>query len=314
MEGCTLMRKVREEVGNTYGRLTILEEVEPYMYPSGEKRRQFLANCSCGSGLRTYRISELRSGNTKSCGCLNLEKISSHSMSTTRIYQCWADMKTRCDNPANKFYKDYGGRGITYCEKWKSFEGFFEDMGDSYSDDLTLNRRDNDGQYCKENCEWDNKNFQGHMRRKQKGTKLESIGTVQYSNSLMFYARIKINEKGITLGTYSTEEDASKAYDDASEIVYGDRPNKTTFHKDEIYNKVLWYLENKEQDIRRIKPASSKLSDEQVLEIVRLYNEGLIQKDIAALFGVGQCTVSSICRGDSWTRITGITKSGKENT
>lgn len=301
----------KDEIGKTYNRLTILEEVERHVYPSGDTRRKFLAQCSCGSPPKTYLISELRSGNTKSCGCWNLENLRSHGMHETRQYQCWADMKTRCDNPKNKYYSYYGGRGITYCEKWKTFEGFWEDMKDTYSDDLTLNRRDNDGNYCKENCEWDTKNFQGHMRRKLDGTLLESIGMVQNPDNGIFYTRIKINSNGVGLGTYATEEQAAKAYDDASEIIYGDRPNKTEKVGDNTYKQVLWYLENKDKDIRKIKNTSSKLTDTQVLEIVEFYKNGMIQKDIGEIFGVGQACVSSICRGDSHTRVTGIVKNPK---
>ena len=126
---------MKEEIGKIYHRLTIVREMEKHIYPSGDTRRKFLALCSCGSFPKTYLISELRSGRTKSCGCLNKEQIKSHGMYNTRAYQCWADMKTRCDNPENKYYKDYGGRGITYCEKWKTFQGFWEDMQETYSED-----------------------------------------------------------------------------------------------------------------------------------------------------------------------------------
>lgn len=297
----------KNEIGNTYNRLTVLEEVERHVFPSGDTRRKFLAKCSCGSEPKTYLISGLRSGRTKSCGCHNRENITSHGMHDTRAYQCWADMKNRCDNSKNKFYKDYGGRGISYCEEWKSFEGFWEDMKETYSETLTLNRRDNDGNYCKENCEWDTKNFQGHMRRKLKGTKLESIGMVQNPDNFMFYARIKINESGVGLGAYTTEKQAAKAYDDASEIIYGDRPNKTIKTEDETYKQVLWYLENKDKDIRKIKNPASKLNSEQVLKIVELYKTGEYnQQEIADMFGIIQSTVSSICRGASWSRVTGI--------
>lgn len=299
---------MKEEIGKIYHRLTIVREMEKHIYPSGDTRRKFLALCSCGSFPKTYLISELRSGRTKSCGCLNKEQIKSHGMYNTRAYQCWVDMKTRCDNPENKYYKDYGGRGITYCEKWKTFQGFWEDMQETYSEDLTLNRRDNDGNYCKENCEWDNKNFQNHMKRKLKGTKLESIGTLQNPDSLMFSARIKINKKCITLGVYTTEACAAKAYDDASEFVYGDRPNKTLKAHDKIYEKVHWYLANKDEDIRKIKNPAAKMTPEKVLEIVKLFKEGVIQTKLAEMFGVNQSTISSICRGDSWSSVTGIIK------
>lgn len=304
--------KKKDEIGKTYHRLTILQEVERHVYPSGDTRRKFLAQCSCGSEPRTYLISEMRSGNTKSCGCHNREVLVTHGMHTTRVYQCWADMKTRCDNFKNKFYKDYGGRGITYCDKWKTFEGFWEDMQETYSDDLTLNRRDNDGNYTKGNCEWDTKNFQGHMRRKLEGTLLESIGMVQNSETLLFHARIKLDSNGITLGTYHTESEAAKAYDDASEVIYGDRPNKTVRIEDDTYRKVQWYLLNKDEDLRKIKSPSAKLNEDNVRQIVELYSTGMLQKEIAKLFDVQQPCISSICRGDTWTRVTGIVKKNPE--
>ena len=304
------MKKLEVKQGDTFGRLTIIKELEPHVYPSGNRRRIFLASCSCGSDPKSYRINELRNGHTKSCGCYNAERITSHGMNDTRVYQCWADMKTRCDNPKNKFYDYYGGRGITYCDKWKTFEGFWEDMQDGYSEDLTLNRRDNDGMYCKENCQWDTKHFQGHMRRKKSGTKLDSIGTVYDESNMNYRVRMKINEKPVTFGTYLTEEEAAKAYDDASEMYYGDRPNKTEKNADHILEKVKWYMENKDVDLRaksQTNPAS-KLTAEQVLEMVKLYQSGILQKHLSKQFGVNQSTVSSICRGDSWTDVTGIVK------
>lgn len=78
-----LMRKF-EEIGKTYNRLTILKEVEPHVYPSGGKRRKFLAQCSCGSEPKAYLINDLRSGHTKSCGCANLDNLTKHGMHDTR--------------------------------------------------------------------------------------------------------------------------------------------------------------------------------------------------------------------------------------
>ena len=135
---------------DVFGRLTIIEEVERWVYPSGETRRQFLVQCSCGSSPRKMLISNFKTGSTKSCGCFNKEKSTTHGMHKTRQYQCWADMKTRCDNADHKWYSYYGGRGITYSPEWATFEGFWKDMSIGYSDELTLNRRNNDGDYTKE--------------------------------------------------------------------------------------------------------------------------------------------------------------------
>ena len=245
--------KLDIKAGDKFNRLTILEEVEKHIYPSGETRRRFLAQCDCGSKPKAYLINQLTSGKTKSCGCLNIENITKHGMNQSRAYQCWADMKVRCDNPSHASYPAYGGRGISYCNKWKTFEGFWEDMKEAYQDDLTLNRRDNDGDYCKENCSWDTKHFQGHMRRKLEGTLLKSIGMTYDKKAMKYRVRMKILEEPYSFGSYETEEDAAKAYDDASELYYGDRPNKTAKSDDWIFAQVQKYMDNRDSDLRKLK-------------------------------------------------------------
>ena len=89
-----------------------------------------------------------------------------HGMRKTRIYSIWRNMKNRCRYPSNKSYPNYGGRGISYDPKWESFEGFYEDMGEGYGDDLSLERRDVDKNYCKENCEWIPASRQNDNKRK----------------------------------------------------------------------------------------------------------------------------------------------------
>lgn len=88
-----------------------------------------------------------------------------HGMVYTRPHRAYWNMRKRCDNPKNKSYPDYGGRGITYCEKWSTFQGFWEDMQEGYADDLTLDRIDVNGNYCKENCRWVSKKVQANNTR-----------------------------------------------------------------------------------------------------------------------------------------------------
>jgi hypothetical protein len=88
-----------------------------------------------------------------------------HGMRRTRQYTIYCNMKKRCDNPHSPDYPRYGGRGIKYCNKWATFEGFWDDMKEGYTDDLTLDRKDNNQGYSKDNCQWASRKVQDNNRR-----------------------------------------------------------------------------------------------------------------------------------------------------
>lgn len=158
--------------GKRFGRLVVVEKTD-------QRSDGFVVwKCKCDCGNETFvRSSSLRSGSTQSCGCLNKERVSKaktiHGQYKSSEYRSWESIKARCYNLKNKQFKDYGGRGITVCDRWKdSFENFFSDMGPKPSSKHSIDRIDVNGNYEPENCKWSTDTEQARNRRKQKDVKL----------------------------------------------------------------------------------------------------------------------------------------------
>lgn len=148
--------KLKDISGMKFGRLTITAHLG--LIGNG-RGHWWEAKCECGTIVKVEG-SSVRTGWTKSCGCLAREKARkagdrtrTHGLSKTSTYSIWDSMIQRCENPARKDYDRYGGAGITVCERWHKFDNFLADMGQR-PQGLTLDRKNGALGYSPENCRW----------------------------------------------------------------------------------------------------------------------------------------------------------------
>lgn len=209
VEGESTVPKIIDRAGVRYGRLVAQRMVGRNSY----NKIVWECLCDCGN-LAEVPTSALASGNTQSCGCLFLEKITKHGGFGKRSYNTWRAMVRRCNNPADKDYPRYGGKGVTVCDRWLVYENFVEDMAEP-PDGHTLDRIEGNKGYFLENCRWASLTVQARNTRSN-----PMRGIMPYRDR--WYAQIGVNGEKEYSKIVDTVEEAMQKRREMEELYWGD--------------------------------------------------------------------------------------------
>lgn len=196
-----------------FGRLTVIGEG-----PRSGHHRRLVCRCECGT-VKAYFLTNLKSGDTTSCGCASLK----HGRTKTRLYRIWAGMLQRCENPKHTAFSRYGGVGITVCDAWHNFEVFAK-WADSHghADGLSIDRKKSHLGYSPSNCRWSTDSEQNMNRGKATGKSSRFIGVSWHSRQEKWAAYIQHQGRLKYLGLYADERAAAEARDVAAKELHGE--------------------------------------------------------------------------------------------
>ena len=266
--------KLIDLVGRRYGKLTVVAHSGVHTYSNGRKVHIWDCKCDCGNTKRAD-AGNLKSGNVRSCGCLFQPSVIStkHGMSRSTEFYIWSGILARCYNQNSAAYHRYGGRGIQVCDEWKeSFEAFYKDMGDRPSNNHSVDRIDNDGDYSPENCRW--------ATRQEQGRNTSSNRWFTYNGKRMILADWA-KEVGMPLARLHTRLKRGWTFEDAITIPLNGKRGK-----------------------KGVDNSNAKLDYWTVMWIKRLLSVGNKGRYIAHIFGISEGLVSSIKCGNSWKEVT----------
>jgi len=202
------MSKIIDLTGQKFGRLTVIKRATN----NHKGNARWHCQCDCGKEKIIVGLS-LRNNNTQSCGCLASEKTCkrniTHGNTHTRIFKIWQGIHTRCTNKNCSSYCDYGGRGIRVCQEWtQDFFAFYQwAMSNGYSDELTIDRIDNNGNYEPKNCRWVTR----HQQYSNKRNNTDFVGVSFCTERKGFVAYLKIDGKYVLHKRFKIKDDAVKA-------------------------------------------------------------------------------------------------------